>query len=107
MTIGEILVWFLDLTMLAWLVRQGEILLRNDKEKLELEREQHRMAKERYEERAKWREQKRKQQERKTIIPSETLVESIPFNGIGMETNIRLSERAMRDLSATNEETKL
>jgi len=71
MTSGELCVWILDLAALAWLIRQGEILLRNDKEKLNLEREQHRMAKERFEERAKWREQKRKQQERKTISESE------------------------------------
>lgn len=99
MTIGEILVWIMDLSMLAWLVRQGEILIR-------LEREKHRMVTERYEERAKWREQKRKQQERKVITPSATPVESIPFNGIGLATDIRLPEGAMRDLSASNEETK-
>lgn len=55
MTIGEITVWIMDLAMLAWLVRQGEILIR-------LEREKHRMVTERYEERAKWRQAKQKSQ---------------------------------------------
>ena len=92
--------------MLAVLVWQGCILVKNDREKLSLEREQHRMAKERYEERAKWREQKRKQQERKTIPESETTTRPIPFDRIGVATDIRLPEGSMRDLSSANEETK-
>jgi len=106
MTSGELCVWILDLAALAWLIRQGEILLRNDKEKLNLEREQHRMAKERFEERAKWREQKRKQQERKTISESEAAPRPIPFNGTGVATDIRFPEGAVRDLPATNEKTQ-
>lgn len=105
MTKLEILTWVLDLAFLARILWQGEILLRNDREKLELERETHKMAKERYEERAKWRDQKRRQQERKTItqdVPaSEAAAGPIPLNGIDVAENTRPSSGALRDLPQT------
>ena len=106
MTKLEFLAWVLDLAFLARIIWQGEILLRNDREKLELERETHRMAKERYEERAKWREQKRRQQERKIISPSEAAAGPIPLNGIDVAKNTRLPSGIVCDLPQANEETQ-
>lgn len=105
MTSGEVCVWMLDLLMLGYLIWQGEQLLKNDREKLDLEREQHRMTKERYEERAKWREQKRRQQERKTITESQASVGAIPLDGNGLEPDLSVSEGVMRDLSQTDAKT--
>jgi hypothetical protein len=52
----------IDVLLLMWIVAQGEAIRF-------YEREVHRMAKERFEERAKWREQKRLQQTKKSESP--------------------------------------
>lgn len=105
MTAGEVCVWVVDLLMLAWLIRQGEILLKNDREKLDIERKTFKMMSERWSERAKWREQKRRQQERKTITESQASVGAIPLDGNGLESDLSVSEGIVRDLSQTNAKT--
>lgn len=88
MTTFEVVVWLLDIGLLTRILIQGEIIIRHDKERLELERENHRMAKERYIERSKWRESKRRQQERKVIAPSETPPGTVQPNGSDVAKDI-------------------
>lgn len=88
MTTFEVVVWLLDIGLLTRILIQGEIIIRHDKERLELERENHRMAKERYIERSKWRESKRRQQERKVIAPSETPSGTVQPNGSDVAKDI-------------------
>jgi hypothetical protein len=79
MTKLEIIVWFLDLAFLARILWQGEIIIKTDKEKLDLERKSFRMSAERYEERAKWRQEKQKQKLKKE--PIETNITEKPTVG--------------------------
>ncbi len=58
----EILVWVLDLAFLARILWQGEIIIKNDRERLELERQNFAMNHDRAEERTKWRQAKQKLQ---------------------------------------------
>lgn len=58
MTPLEIAVWTLDLLFLARILWQGEIIIKNDKERLELERARHARDTERIEERTTWRRKK-------------------------------------------------
>jgi len=58
----------LDVGLLFWIVRQGELLLR-------LERDNNQMNRERYDERAKWREAKRKSQPRKEVTATSDIAE--------------------------------
>jgi hypothetical protein len=60
--LAELVFFAVETILLGVIIWQGYALLQNDREKLELDREQHRMAKERYDERATWRKQKRQQQ---------------------------------------------
>ena len=64
LTLGDRLM-ALELGMLGWIIFQGELLLRHDRERLRMEREHYRMNTERYDERKKWRNQKQAQQIRK------------------------------------------
>ena len=84
----ETIVWLLDIGLLSRILFRGEVLIKNDRERIELDRENHRMAKERYEERATWRAQKRKQQERKAQSPSETVNGPVPSNGGDVAKNL-------------------
>ena len=56
----------LEIGLLIWIVVQGEIIVT-------CERGVYRLQKEREDERRQWREAKRKQQERKTVQPMQTL----------------------------------
>ena len=64
-----------ETAMLAGILWQGWILIRNDQEKLRLDRDIHRATMERLEERAKWREQKRQQTVKKSE-PSEPVAKN-------------------------------
>jgi hypothetical protein len=88
MTAFDVIVWLLDIGLLTRILVQGEIIIRNDKERLELERENHRMAKERYIERSRWRESKRRQQERKVVAPSETPPGTVQSDGTDVAKDI-------------------
>jgi hypothetical protein len=55
MTNSEIFVWLLDLALLARILWQGELLVRMDKERLDLERAKHARETERWEEQKAWR----------------------------------------------------
>ena|SRR5271154_2663754 len=79
MTLSDALM-VVEVGLLVWVVVQGEKLLHNDREKLRLDREQHRMVAERYEEQKRWREQKRQQQTKKTepeTSTTEKIIESL------------------------------
>jgi hypothetical protein len=57
----------------------------------------------RFKERAAWREQKRRQQERKINAAGEAATGPIPFNGNNVADDIQLPEGTVRNLPSANE----
>jgi hypothetical protein len=58
--------WPLEVLILYYIWRQGEILVRNDQERIQLDRRREQRETERYQERAQWREDKRKALKKKS-----------------------------------------